>query len=236
MDPIVNITLIGRHGFAWQNAKLWQDANRRAAIFARFWARVQRADAKACWPFDATTVDVEGRPVPVAEFVWFAARGHVARGVFRQRCGLSTCANPAHIERFCAVCGSKLNRKQLKTCSHRCSGVLTLPRDQRGEKNGNFKGWRSKHHILYSRAFKKHNPEKTKAHCAVRYATRTGRLTRPDTCQVCQRECRPHAHHDDYAKRLAVRWLCRKCHRAADLARVAEVGRAAHAFASASIH
>jgi hypothetical protein len=183
MRPVVNITLTSGCSFAWQNAKLWQDANRRAAIFAQFWSKVQRADAKTCWIFsDGPTFTVDEFQIPLAEFVWFAARGREARGLFRQRCGNAQCVNPSHLERGCRVCGVTLNRKQKAACSHQCSGVLTLPRDQRGEKNGNFKGWRSKQHSVYSRAFKRLNPEKNRAHGIVRYAIRRGLLVRP-----CQR-------------------------------------------------
>lgn len=56
------------------------------------------------------------------------------------------------------------------------------------------------------------NPEKRKAHDAVRKALKSGRLVRPDTCEGCGATGRLHAHHDDYEKRLDVRWLCPSCH------------------------
>ena len=55
-------------------------------------------------------------------------------------------------------------------------------------------------------------PETRSAHQAVRQAVETGVLTRPDACEECGRECRPQAHHDDYAKPLDVAWLCVRCH------------------------
>lgn len=42
-------------------------------------------------------------------------------------------------------------------------------------------------------------------------AIREGRLMRAP-CEVCG-AAKSDAHHDDYAKPLAVRWLCRSCHK-----------------------
>ncbi len=55
------------------------------------------------------------------------------------------------------------------------------------------------------------NPEKRKAHDAVAYAVRSGKLVR-QPCEVCGATGRIHAHHDDYTKPLEVRWLCRNHH------------------------
>jgi hypothetical protein len=57
------------------------------------------------------------------------------------------------------------------------------------------------------------NPEKHKAQAAVHNAIRDGRVVRPSLCQECGKDCKPHAHHDDYSRRLDVRWLCASCHR-----------------------
>ena len=55
----------------------------------------------------------------------------------------------------------------------------------------------------------------------VRMAVAKGKLIRPNRCERC--DCKPvltsngrskiHAHHDDYAKPLKVKWLCASCHR-----------------------
>lgn len=61
-----------------------------------------------------------------------------------------------------------------------------------------------------SRAWRQRYPERARAHSAVAYAIRTGKLERGP----CEREgegtCngKIHAHHDDYSKPLEVRWLC----------------------------
>lgn len=46
----------------------------------------------------------------------------------------------------------------------------------------------------------------------VKCALRDGRLIRPDYCSQCKKMRSVVAHHDDYAKPLDVRWLCRQCH------------------------
>ena len=58
----------------------------------------------------------------------------------------------------------------------------------------------------------KRNPEKRKAHDRAMYAVETGKLIRPSSCSKCQKECKPHAHHEDYSKALEVVWLCAVCH------------------------
>lgn len=47
---------------------------------------------------------------------------------------------------------------------------------------------------------------------AVYEAVKSGKLKKPNTCEECNKKCDPDGHHDDYEKRLDVRWLCRSCH------------------------
>lgn len=65
------------------------------------------------------------------------------------------------------------------------------------------------------------------ARSAVRYALETGRLTR-GACEQDGRSCEGpiEAHHDDYSRPLAVRWLCRAHHRQADSRKFARFGNA----------
>lgn len=55
------------------------------------------------------------------------------------------------------------------------------------------------------------DPVRAKAWRDVSYAVRSGKLVRRP-CEVCG-EQKVQAHHDDYTKPLAVRWLCFTCHR-----------------------
>lgn len=54
-------------------------------------------------------------------------------------------------------------------------------------------------------------PEKESARQLVSKALVRGDLVR-QPCEVCGSEQRVHAHHDDYAKPLEVRWLCSRHH------------------------
>ena len=66
------------------------------------------------------------------------------------------------------------------------------------------------------RASLKRNQHKVSARRLVRSAIDSGKLKRLP-CEICGASI-THAHHEDYAKSLDVRWLCRKhhdeCHRA----------------------
>jgi hypothetical protein len=69
------------------------------------------------------------------------------------------------------------------------------------------------------KAYRLRYPEKRKAHWTVENALRSGKLVK-GPCEVSH-DCagRIEAHHDDYAKPLEVRWLCKRHHKQADLAR-----------------
>lgn len=81
-----------------------------------------------------------------------------------------------------------------------------------GERNGNWRGGVSKDNVRYKRRFRAKYPVKAAAHDATHEAIRAGLLVR-QPCEVCG-DPKTHAHHDDYAKPLEVRWLCRRDHQA----------------------
>jgi hypothetical protein len=54
-------------------------------------------------------------------------------------------------------------------------------------------------------------PEKHAARLAVKRAVASGRLV-STPCEMCGHP-KTEAHHDDYSKPLAVRWLCCRCHK-----------------------
>lgn len=61
--------------------------------------------------------------------------------------------------------------------------------------------------------WRERNPLKRWAHVATASALRRGLLKR-QPCERCGGEPAD-GHHDDYQRPLAVRWLCRRCHKAA---------------------
>lgn len=64
----------------------------------------------------------------------------------------------------------------------------------------------------YIRDRRKKYPTQYKAQTIVNNAIRSGKLFK-ESCGDCGRLNGTHAHHDDYAKPLNIRWLCPICHR-----------------------
>ena len=64
----------------------------------------------------------------------------------------------------------------------------------------------------YVANYRKKYPTKYKAHNMVNNAIRDGKLF-AQPCEVCGIDNGSHAHHDDYAKPLNVRWLCPEHHK-----------------------
>ena len=63
----------------------------------------------------------------------------------------------------------------------------------------------------YQISYRAKYPNKYKAHNMVNNAIRDGRLHQ-ECCELCDKEEGCHAHHNDYAKPLNVKWLCAACH------------------------
>lgn len=66
--------------------------------------------------------------------------------------------------------------------------------------------------VTRQRAHQILNSDQNKAREAVHAALRTGKLTKPLLCSRCGSVGSVEAHHDDYRKRLEIRWLCTTCH------------------------
>ena len=66
----------------------------------------------------------------------------------------------------------------------------------------------------YHREYKAAYPEKIIARNTLKSAIRYGKLTRPDHCSQCGKQCTPDGHHHSYDPKhwLDVIWLCRGCH------------------------
>lgn len=66
-------------------------------------------------------------------------------------------------------------------------------------------------------------PHKQAARSRLAHAVAAGIVTKSRYCE-CGRKWHLSAHHDDYAKPLEVRWLCRRCHPRADAERRIRLG------------
>lgn len=66
-----------------------------------------------------------------------------------------------------------------------------------------------------SREWASKNKRKVKAQGSLRYAVKTGKITKPAFCQNCFRETKLHGHHENYSKPYDVMWLCASCHKIA---------------------
>jgi hypothetical protein len=66
-------------------------------------------------------------------------------------------------------------------------------------------------HLKANKKYRDKNPNKYKAHNIVNNAMRDGKLFK-EPCEICSEVNAVHAHHDDYAKPLNVRWLCAAHH------------------------
>ena len=64
----------------------------------------------------------------------------------------------------------------------------------------------------YIKEYRSKYPKKVKATTMVNNAIRDGKLFK-EPCEVCGTTEKIHAHHNDYAKPLNVRWLCSAHHK-----------------------
>jgi hypothetical protein len=90
------------------------------------------------------------------------------------------------------------------------------------------KKWRllnKERHVEYTKQWKQDHPDRVteynkrhrnvihqRAQHSLQKALKSGKVVRPDTCELCGGICKAEGHHPDYSKRLDVMWLCRACH------------------------
>ena len=66
--------------------------------------------------------------------------------------------------------------------------------------------------LEYLREYRRRHPDKYKATAKINHLIEDGKLTKPNSCEVCGNVGRVEAHHRDYSKPLDVVWCCKKCH------------------------
>lgn len=65
---------------------------------------------------------------------------------------------------------------------------------------------------INNRQWKENNAIKVKAHYILDQALKSGKIIKPDICEICGASNNLEAHHSDYSKPEDVIWVCRKCH------------------------
>ena len=96
-------------------------------------------------------------------------------------------------------------------------GMSEAEKEKRRRRANDWRRANLERHQANTMAYRKRNPERHLAQNAVYFAVKRGELVR-QPCEVCG-EPQTEAHHDDYTRRLDVRWFCHKHHVEADLAR-----------------
>lgn len=122
------------------------------------------------------------------------------------------------LPRYCSVCGERYDARldslragKGRFCSPKCAGQdQSEVRDQNGENNSNWKGGVSKDAYRYKKRQVERYPKRVEARRVIARELRAGRMER-GPCEVCG-ETKAQAHHDDYDRPLAVRWLCVEHH------------------------
>lgn len=93
-------------------------------------------------------------------------------------------------------------------------GISYMCRDCNRERQNKYRhteeGKKKVYRSIY--ASEKRNPERKRAQSRVHYALKTGVLIRPSFCEICKKSCKPEGHHEDYEKKLEVKWVCKSCH------------------------
>ena len=110
-----------------------------------------------------------------------------------------------HVNAYLAALPAEV-RKQRKEASRRRNPESAKSRNRmyRQRHPDKMEAWR--------KFYRASSRDKVLAHYAVARALRSGRLVRPDTCEICGRLGQVEAHHPDYTRHLDVEWLCRICH------------------------
>lgn len=118
---------------------------------------------------------------------------------------------------------SQMADGHLNKCKECTKSDVTENRDRNAEYYKNYDrprydaGHRScpsnDNHNDYSRRWYRRNRSKKYAETVLARAVASGEVVRPGHCERCKLPTADiEAHHDDYSKPLAVRWLCTKCH------------------------
>jgi len=65
---------------------------------------------------------------------------------------------------------------------------------------------------FYERKRKRIKSNKTVARYILNRAVKSGKISKPNICEICLKNSKITAHHEDYRQPLKVKWLCYECH------------------------
>jgi len=85
---------------------------------------------------------------------------------------------------------------------------LALDERQKRQKEQDKTAYNEKRRLYNSKREKIKNNARQKLERAVN----SGLIRRPNRCDDCGVECKPHGHHEDYSLPLNVIWVCTACH------------------------
>ena len=110
-------------------------------------------------------------------------------------------------EKICCICGKLFftrKVKRAKTCSEKCT------KEYKRRYNLQYKKDKQYNKI---KEWNKKNKHKMKAASLVCHAKSTGKINKPEKCEVCGKGGRIVGHHENYDYPLEVVWLCTGCHK-----------------------
>ena len=123
--------------------------------------------------------------------------------------------------KYCTKCERELPVSQFDRDRSNPDGLYANCKDcKRAYRQANRKSWLS---TQYERIAG--SPEikpKRKAWNALYYALKVGKITKPETCSICNERVgkdKIQSHHEDYSKPFDVVWCCQNCHVNLDNAR-----------------
>lgn len=131
----------------------------------------------------------------------------------------------------CKDCKNIRARKNYIKISENLSEKRKLLRNENKEefnRKARFRYWKNREDLLkkakerdsyknrkseVTNKWRMRNKEKAACHQQVVRALKKGKIKKPETCLMCGKNDKLHAHHSDYKKPLEVVWVCPSCHR-----------------------
>ena len=114
------------------------------------------------------------------------------------------------IIKICSKCKRELPISEFHTDKRKPDGTGCACRDCKNQYRRD-----NKERLLIAQKERRKNhdlSEKQVAWNKVYYALKTGKISKPEICEICGSTKKIQAHHADYNKPFDVVWCCQKCH------------------------